>query len=176
VKVSNALGDAASLDFSKYNFMVYILRVISKPGLPLTSDTDYDFLLAKIKAGKVKEPILANVTIIQLEEVDDKENQPAAMPANNKSKKKITKDPDTLPGNVEKAKNIQMLQHRWKCNKRENNCVGMYCYIDQEGNHLSLSHQRLDCWASAMVRFIQSLSIVLTGSPKIDERRRLCLD
>jgi hypothetical protein len=148
VKVSHALGDAASLDFSKYNFVVSILRVISKPGLPLTSDDDYNLLLAKIKIGKVKEPILANVTITELD--DNKENEPAA---NDKSKKKSAKDPETLPGNVEKTNNIQMLQQRWKCNKRQNNCIGVYCYIDREGNHLSLSHQRLDCWASAMVSF-----------------------
>ena len=165
VKVSDALGDAANLDFSKYDFMVNILRVISKPGLPLASETDYDFLLNKIKAGKAKDLIFANVTITQLEGVaDDKENQPAA---NDKSKKKVTKDPDTLPGNVEKANNIQMLQHRWKCNKRQNSCIGVYCYIDREGNHLSLSHQRLDCWASAMVCFyFKFLFIVLTGSSK----------
>ena len=150
VKVNDSLGDAASLDFTKYNFIVSVLRVISKPGLPLTSDTDYDIFLAKMKAGKVKEPILVNMAITQLEEVDNKENEPIS---NNKSKKKVTKDPDTLPGNVEKANNIQSLQHRWKCNKRQNSCVGMYCCIDFEGNHLSLSHQRLDCWASAMVHF-----------------------
>ena len=148
VKVFDALGDAASLDFSKYNFVVSILRVISKPGLPLTSDDDYDLLLTKIRIGKVKEPILANVTITQLD--DNKENEPAA---NDKSKKKNAKDPETLPGNVEKNNNIQILQQCWKCNKRQNNCIGVYCYIDREGKHLSLSHQRLDCWASAMVRF-----------------------
>jgi hypothetical protein len=171
VKVSDALGVAASLDFSKYNFIVSIPRVISKPGLPLTSETDYNFLLAKIKAGKVKEPILTNVMVIQLEGVYDKENEPAV---NDKSKKKVTKDPDSLPGNIEKANNIQILQQRWKCNKRQNNCVGIYCYIDREGNHLSLSHQRLDCWASAMVSAQSSLSTFLTEiSSEIDERRGL---
>ena len=155
VKVSDALGDTASLDFSKYSFVISILRVISKPGLPLTSDTDYNLLVTKIKSGKLKEPILANVTITQLEGVDNKENEPAA---NNKTKKKAAKDPDELPGNLEKTNNIQMLQQHWKCNKRQNNCVGVYCYIDHEGNHLSLSHQRLDCWASAMVS-IPSLSV-----------------
>ena len=63
MKVSDTLGDTAILDFSKYNFIVSILCVVSKPGLPLTSDNDYDLLLAKIKAGKVKDPILANITI-----------------------------------------------------------------------------------------------------------------
>ena len=63
VKVSNALGDAANLNFSKYNFMVSILRIVSKPGIPLTSDNDYDLLLTKIKARRVKDPIIANITI-----------------------------------------------------------------------------------------------------------------
>ena len=44
-KVSDALGDTASLDFSKYSFVVSILHVILKPGLPLTSDTDYNLLV-----------------------------------------------------------------------------------------------------------------------------------
>ena len=150
LKVSDALGDAAHLDFSKYNFVVSILCVISKPGIPLTSDNDYDLLLTKIKAGKVKDPILPNVTIMQLDGSNDKENEPAT---NNKPKKNSRKDPDTLFGNVKKTNNIQMLQQCWKCNKRQNSCIGVYCYIDREGNHLSLSHQRLDCWASAMVCF-----------------------
>ena len=149
-KVSNALGDAAHLDFLKYNFVVSILRVISKPGIPLTSDNDYDLLLTKIKAGKVKDPILANITITQLDGNNDKENKPAT---NDKLKKNSRKDPDTLPGNIEKTNNIQMLQQHWKCNKRQNNCIGVYCYIDRKGKHFSLSHQRLDCWASAMVCF-----------------------
>jgi hypothetical protein len=171
VKVSDALGDAVHLDFSKYNFMVSILRVISKPGIPLTTDNDYDLLLTRIKSGKVKEPILANVTITQLD--DDKENEPAT---NDKPKKNGRKDPDTLPGNVEKINNIQRLQQHWKCNKKQNNCIGVYCYIDREGNHLSLSHQRLDCWASAMVLFFLTFYlffIFLTRFPDIDERRRL---
>ena len=147
VKVSDALGNTVILDFSKYNFIVSILRVVSKPGLPLTSDNDYDLLLTKIKARKVKDPILANVAITQLDGVENGSAE------NEKAKKKGTKDPDLLPGNVEKTNNIQMLQQRWKCNKRQNNCIGVYCYIDSEGNHVSLSHQRLDCWASAMVSF-----------------------
>ena len=173
VKVSNAIGDGVLLDISKFNFMVSISRVISKPGVPLISDNDYDLLLTKIKLGKLKEPILANVSITQLDGVDDKENEPAA---NDKTKKKGgRKDPDTLPGNVEKTNNIQMLQQRWKCDKRQNNCVGVYCYIDREGKHLSLSHQRLDCWASAMVCLYKYiLSIILTNFSVIDERRRLC--
>jgi len=174
VKVSNAMGDDVVLNFSKFNFMVSILRVISKPGVPLISNDDYNLLLTKIKAGKVKEPILANVTITQLDGVDDKENEPAV---NDKTKKKGgRKDPDTLPGNVEKTNNIQMLQQQWKCNKWQNNCVGVYCYIDREGNHLSLSHQRLDCWASAMVCFNIYISIILTNISVIDERRRLCFN
>ena len=42
VKISDALGDAAHLDFSEYNLVVSILRVISKPGIPLASDNNYD--------------------------------------------------------------------------------------------------------------------------------------
>ena len=103
MKVSNAIGDDATLDFSKFNFMVYILCVISKPGLPLTSDNDYDLLLTKIKARKLKEPILANATVTQLNGADDKENNPVEI------KKKGKKDPDTLPGNVEKTNNIPVL-------------------------------------------------------------------
>jgi hypothetical protein len=126
MKVSDALGNTATLDFSKYNFMVSILCVISEPDLPLTTDTDYDLLVTKIKVAKVKdsEPILANVTITQLDSggVDDKENE---LTMNGKLKKKVMRDPDTLPGNVLKVNNIQILQQRWKCDKRQGNCVGM---------------------------------------------------
>ena len=139
VKVSDALGDTAIRDFSKYNFIVSILCIVSKPGISLTSENDYDLLFAKIKAGKVKDPILANVTITQLNGVEN------GSAANKKAKKEGTKDRDILPGNVEKTNNIQMLQQRWKCNKQQNNCIGVYCYINSEGNHVSLSHQRLDC-------------------------------
>ena len=152
VKISDALGMGANLDFSQYNCMVVIPRVITKPGQPLTSDADYALLLNRISSAKLKDPIIASVTIMQLEQINDKENE---APVNEKSKKKA-KDLD-LPANNQKLINIERLQVRWKCNNKQESCLGVWCYIDHEGVHLPLGIQRLDCWASSMVSVCVSL-------------------
>jgi hypothetical protein len=69
-------------------------------------------------------------------------------------KKKKSCDPATLPGNVKKVANIQSLQDHWKCAKKTAECLGTYCFVNKEGTHLPLSHERLDCWAAAMVRYL----------------------
>ena len=150
VKISDALGAGASLDFSKYNIMIAILRVITKPGQPLTSEADYTLLLHRISSAKVKDPILANVTLTQLEQPNDKENEATV---DEKSKKKAAKDPNNLPGNLNKLAKIAQLEKRWPCNQKQESCEGTFCYVDHEGNHLPLSHGRLDCWASSIVSF-----------------------
>lgn len=66
---------------------------------------------------------------------------------------KKTKDPAVLPGNITKANNISQLQKQWKCPACQDKCVGTYCYQSSNlpDEHLPLSHEKLDCWASAMV-------------------------
>ena len=149
VKISDALGQDASLDLTKYNIIVSIPRFIAaKPGQPLNSEADYTVLVNRISLGKLKDPIIANVTIVQLEHTDNKENEPAVKEKTKKLKKLDDRD---LPSTVQKYTNIEKLQKHWKCNKQQANCLGTWCYINHEGNHVPLGHQRLDCWASAMV-------------------------
>ena len=65
---------------------------------------------------------------------------------------KKVKDPALLPGNVAKNTNVQELQERWKCDKQQETCVGTYCYPHPKTkDHIPLNHERLDCWALAMV-------------------------
>ena len=57
-----------------------------------------------------------------------------------------------LPGNVNRAENVLILKERWVCNVRSANCLGAYCYVFPDTKiHLPLNHERLECWASAMV-------------------------
>jgi hypothetical protein len=71
-----------------------------------------------------------------------------------KPKKKTVRNPATLPGNVKKVGNIQALQEHWKCQKKLPMCLGTFCFIDEDGNHIPLSHKKLDCWVSSMVQFL----------------------
>lgn len=63
------------------------------------------------------------------------------------------KDPAVLQGNVNRALNVQKLQERWVCAVRQpGTCIGAYCYVlPDTAVHLPLNHERLECWASAMV-------------------------
>ena len=146
-KITDTLNPT-TIDFSQYDITIAIPRVISKTGIPLTSEAEYKIFLRRITPGKAK-IVLANVTITQTSSSNDKENTPE----NNagKSKKKLSKDTDLLPGNVQKVANIQALMVRWKCEKRQLNCMGTHCYILEDGAHLALSHEALESWAFAMV-------------------------
>jgi hypothetical protein len=62
------------------------------------------------------------------------------------------KDTDGLPGNKNLIQSFQALMERWKCPKPQDTCLGNHCYIDPEGVHLPLSHERLECWASAILK------------------------
>lgn len=147
-KIATALNPPV-LDFTNYNVMVTINRVIAKPGIPLSTDADYTMLLNRITNTKAKDTILANVTITQPDSADNKENEPGNE-GKEKAKKKA-KDPALLPHNVEKADNIQALQKHWICPKKQVNCLGTFCFINAEGLHVALGNERLDCWAAAMV-------------------------
>ena len=68
--------------------------------------------------------------------------------------KKKSHDPATLPRNVMKAANIGSLKEHWKCAKKTADCLGTYCFINNEGTHLPLSHEHLDFWAAAMVHYL----------------------
>ena len=116
VKILDAL-DPPTIDFLQYNIMIAIPRVIAKPGIPLTSEAEYTMFLNRIAHSKSKN-ILTNVTVIQPDNDNDKENAPEN--DTSKSKKKL-KDPALLPGNVKKVANVQALQEHWKCEKCHEN-------------------------------------------------------
>ena len=40
--------------------------------------------------------------------------------------------------------------------------LGTYCFVNNEGMHLPLSHERLDCWAAAMASFFFFLSLCVS--------------
>jgi hypothetical protein len=76
-----------------------------------------------------------------------------------------------LPGNVKKNANIQALRDAYTCMKADATCPGTHCYVDPETNsHLPLSHEKLDCWASAMVCSNFHLQFVLLMSRRCSSR------
>ena len=133
-----------------YKILFSIPHVVSKPGYPLASATDYAILLECSCKSK-----LVQLSISTVVDHSNKENEEADNGEKLKKKKGCT-DPATLPGNVKKAANIRTLQECWKCAKQTPDCLGTYCFVNNEGTHLPLSHERLDCWAAAMVCFFSS--------------------
>jgi hypothetical protein len=79
-----------------------------------------------------------------------------------KPKKKTVCNPATLLGNVKKVGNIQALQEHWKYQKKQPTCLGTFCFVDEDGNHIPLSHKKLDCWCRQWYDFC-SLSTTLTN-------------
>ena len=145
VKIDEVLKPSI-LSIDNYEVLFTIPRVVSKPGYPLASATDYTILLDRSAKSKLVQLSISTV-------VDDgnKENEEVDNAAAEKLKKKKGRDPATLPGNVKKVANIRALQEHWKCAKKTPDCLGTYCFVNDEGTHLPLSHERLDCWAAAMV-------------------------
>ena len=152
VKIDDLLKPS-TLSIDDYEILFTIPRVVAKPGYPLASATDYVILLERSKSK------LVQLTISTVINNNDKEN--GEHDDSEKLKKKKGRDPATLPGNIGKAANIQTLQERWKCDKKTPNCMGTYCFVNNEGMHLPLSHERLDCWAAAMVHFLFNSSLYL---------------
>jgi hypothetical protein len=134
-----------TLSIDDYDILFTIPRIVSKPGYPLASATDYSILLDRSVKSR-----LVQLSVSTAIDDGDKENE--EMEKAEKAKKKKGRDPATLPGNVKKAANIRSIQERWRCAKKTAECQGTYCFVDNEGMHLPLSHERLDCWAAAMVR------------------------
>jgi hypothetical protein len=146
-----------TISYEDYKVMFYIPRVVPKPGISLTTDTDYTLLLECVRKNA-----LVHLNITSRISDNDKENELDKLPGRGQ-KKKTKKDPALLPGNVKKAANIQALKEHWKCEKKVAGCLGVFCFINQERDiHMPLSHQQLDCWALAMVCSFFFLSIVLT--------------
>lgn len=62
------------------------------------------------------------------------------------------KDSDDHPANKKLTETFQALREHWKCKKQQETCLGNHCYVNPEGVHLPLSHERLESWASAILR------------------------
>ena len=124
--------------------MVSIPRIITKPSAPLNTEAEHAIFTNRLTNSKVKDSVIINLTIIQLNDGNNKENEP------DKDSKKKTKDVEYL-GNLKKTANVQELQKHWACEKKQPNCMGTYCYIFDDGSHLPLSNTSLECWAFAMV-------------------------
>ncbi|KAG6905939.1 hypothetical protein DXG01_016784 [Tephrocybe rancida] len=155
VKIDLSLKPKA-LAITDYNIMYHILRVLPKPGIHLSDNSNYEGLLECVHNLTSKIPTM-NITIIERSKEEDKENvvQTGEVgPKEEKKKKNAKRDPATLPGNIAKAENVLKLQERWVCNKRQESCVGVHCYVnpDPPNQHIPLNHEWLDCWASAMMK------------------------
>ncbi|KAF8185982.1 hypothetical protein BJ912DRAFT_852486, partial [Pholiota molesta] len=164
VKIDTALNPAI-LNFDDFTVMFYIPRVLPKPGMALSIEENYAALLVRAANLASKTPTI-NITIQQKHGVKpavDKEKEnvpvvpaaPEAIEGGKAAKKK--KEPAVLPGNVNRALNVQRLQERWKCTIRQpGTCIGAYCYVFPDTSvHLPLNHERLECWSSAMVSFLK---------------------
>jgi hypothetical protein len=143
-KIDNAL-QPRPLDFTLFDISFAIPRIVPKPGMPLETEASYSILLQRV--CKIKEPPIISISICQKRAAGQGQQEDL----HDKGKKK-TRDPTMLSGNVKKNENLKALRERWVCPKKEASCFGMHCFINDEGSaHLPLSHERLDCWAAAMV-------------------------
>jgi len=143
VRITNALNPT-TIDLGNYNLIALVTRIVPKPGSPLNTEGEYAIFLKKLADGKAKDGVSAHVTITELDNGDNKENAPE------KDDKKKSKD-KPFPSEIKKAANIQELQKRWGCTKKQLNCLGKYCYVFEDGTHLALSSECFNCWALAMV-------------------------
>ena len=142
-----------TLDFTLFDISFTIPHIVPKPRMLLETEASYSILLQRVSGcNKAKEPPIISISICQKSAArhwEDLNNT-----NNNKGKKKSC-DPAILPGNVKKNENMKALQEQWVCLKKQASCLGMHCFINEDGNecgaHLPLSHERLDCWAAAMV-------------------------
>ncbi|KAJ8456685.1 hypothetical protein ONZ45_g18620 [Pleurotus djamor] len=148
------------IKFEDYMVTAQIPRHLPNPGLVIRSEKDYDNVVKRAMKIRGDDSPIVNLSIHGTaaggEGDSNKENgEPGAA---KEGKKKS--DPALLPGNIQKTQNIQALCERWKCTQRTATCGGTYCFFgnDVEG-HLALGHERLDCWASAMMRPDNSCTI-----------------
>jgi hypothetical protein len=135
-----------AVNLADFDIRFYIPRVIAKPGIPLTNEESYAILLQRIR--KAKEVPIVNLNVNQ----HGLENDNAPEDAEKETTKKKVRDPATLPGNVKKNAKIKELHERWPCPKKQISCTGTFCFIEPDGSHLPLSHERFDVWASCIVR------------------------
>ena len=145
--INNAL-QPRPLDFTQFDISFTIPCIVPKPGMPLETEASYSILLRHV--CKAKEPPIISISICQKGAAGQQEDPNNA---NNSKGKKKSHDPATLPGNIKKNENMKALRDRWVYPKKQASCLGVHCFVneDEGSTHLPLSHERLDCWAAAMV-------------------------
>ncbi|KAF8173627.1 hypothetical protein BJ912DRAFT_802205, partial [Pholiota molesta] len=181
VKIDQILKPA-KISFSDYEAKYHILRVLPKPGLELEDEQQYQDLVQRSQGIKGNTPTI-NISIRQRScqaegsDAAAKENiEVVAGSQATKGNKRTRRDPETLPGNIAKNKNIQLLQEQWKCPKHQQTCVGVYCFPDPDSDeHLPLNHERLDCWASAMLKDDDSATLQKPPNHKLFDMKRTAL-
>ena len=174
-KIDSAL-QPCNIILANYQIKYQIPRVLSKPGLDLNCEEDYADLVDHSHNIKSNPPTI-NVNIQPISGGSGRDNvkENEEEDGSGKTKKvhvaslpiialtdswyqKVRIDPEALPGNVAKNKNIQLLQEQWKCKWCQDSCIGVYCYLDPETDaHLPLNHEQLDCWAATMVHDVSFL-------------------
>jgi hypothetical protein len=124
-----------------FNVMFHIPRNLTKPGLHLTCDKEFQTMLKRVSTIK-NNPVI-NITLSE---------NPCKAAADDEKENKTKKSSDQLAGNLAKNNNISQIQEHWKCPKKQADCLGTHCYVDENGSHLPLGHERLKNWATSMVR------------------------
>lgn len=166
VKFDDALHPPTT-SFSSFEVAFHIPRIVSKPGLSLCEEADYEMMIAKALTTKDH---TVNIEIEQLPLENDKENiSNEDEPSQKKKKKGVSHvymrfaftisnsyqariDPATLPGNRNKNTKITDLRDKYLCKKNDAACPGTHCYDSPGGDHIILGHTHFDCWAAAIVR------------------------
>jgi hypothetical protein len=79
-----------SLNFDHYTVIFYIPHILPKPGMPLSTEADYDFLQQRAHKAAEKDPaaVVININIVQKDADGDKENTPDGEAANSDKTKK----------------------------------------------------------------------------------------
>jgi hypothetical protein len=75
-----------NIDYDLYDIKFYISRVIPKPGLSLSNETDYELMVTR--ARKLKD-FTINITVIEIGSDSDKENEGGNDEVSEKGKKKM---------------------------------------------------------------------------------------
>jgi hypothetical protein len=139
--------------------------------MALANDAGYSFLLQCMIKMKHKDLIMHIIITEHEQRTGEKKNVLPVGDVKDQGKKKkkktgtcwcssavesstqfTTERSHHLPGNLVKNVHIQSLQEQWLCTKHKPACIGSHCYVNPETDeHILLSHERFDCWASAIV-------------------------
>ncbi|KAF8840844.1 hypothetical protein BDN67DRAFT_902673, partial [Paxillus ammoniavirescens] len=151
-KVSSVLNPK-TIDFNNYDVSFYIPRILPKPGLSLTNETDFGVLLKRMQKLTGKDPTI-NLGVVEKEGAVPENRQANANEAAESAMGKSKKQSEAiLPGNEKKIQFVKALCEHWICKKPDSACPSPHCYvIPATEDHLPLNPERFDCWASALLK------------------------